>query len=56
MSELQRPGAVTKASTSGKQHATGQPPQPLHSEPNVPNHCSHMKRATTCADQRRTKH
>jgi hypothetical protein len=51
MSELQRPGVVTKSSTSGKQQITGPPPHPPDSELNVPNHCSQTKRATTLADQ-----
>ena len=55
MSELQRPGAVTRTSTGGKQQATGQPPQPLLSGPSVPDRCSPMKSATTCADQTRTR-
>jgi hypothetical protein len=45
MSELQRPEATTKASTSGKQHATGPPPQPQRSEQNGPNHCCTVSRS-----------
>lgn len=53
MSELQRAEGLTKTSTSGKQQATGRPPGPLCSEPNVPDRCSQMKRAPTRADQAR---
>jgi hypothetical protein len=35
--------------------AIGQLPQPLHSKPNVPDRCSQLNRATTRADQIRTK-
>jgi hypothetical protein len=37
MNEPQQLGWVTRTSTSGRQHATGQPPWQTHSERTVPN-------------------
>lgn len=42
-------------STTGKQQATGQPPQPLDSEPNASDRCFQMTRVTTRTDQAQTK-
>jgi hypothetical protein len=40
---------------SGKQHATGQPPQQTHSERSKPNRWFRTKQPTVLADQTRTK-
>jgi hypothetical protein len=52
--EPQQPGSVTRTSTSGKQHATGQAPQQIHSEPNAPDRCFGAKRPSMLADRTRT--
>jgi hypothetical protein len=53
VNEPRQPGSVIKTSTSGKQHAIGQPPRWTHNERNAPDRCLGTKRLRMLADRTR---